>query len=140
MPHPRDHLGLIAGGRFRIMQEVRRPASVPPGTPHSYDDACEPTGVYSFWFLCPGCQQGHKIDTAPDGGVSGRPIWSWNGDLDAPTFAPSLLVRWTEGEQHVARICHSFVQGGRIQFLSDCSHALAGQTVDLPQLPDWLRS
>ena len=31
-------------------------------------------------------------------------------------------------------ICHSFVTDGRIQFLGDCTHKLAGQTVDLP---DW---
>jgi hypothetical protein len=29
-------------------------------------------------------------------------------------------------------ICHSFVTDGRIQFLNDCTHSLAGQTVDLP--------
>jgi hypothetical protein len=30
-------------------------------------------------------------------------------------------------------VCHSFVTDGRIQFLGDCTHALAGQTVDLPE-------
>jgi hypothetical protein len=30
--------------------------------------------------------------------------------------------------------CHSYVTNGRIQFLSDCHHSLAGQTVELP---DW---
>ena len=33
------------------------------------------------------------------------------------------------------RVCHTFVTDGRIQFLSDCTHALAGQTVDLPDIP-----
>lgn len=32
-------------------------------------------------------------------------------------------------------VCHSFVTDGRIQFLSDCTHSLAGQTVDLPEMP-----
>ena len=32
--------------------------------------------------------------------------------------------------------CHSFVTDGRIQFLSDCTHALAGQTVDLPDIKE----
>ena len=33
--------------------------------------------------------------------------------------------------------CHSFVRSGRIEFLSDSTHALAGQTVDLPDdMPD----
>jgi hypothetical protein len=30
-------------------------------------------------------------------------------------------------------VCHSFVTDGRIQFLEDCTHELAGQTVDLPE-------
>lgn len=28
--------------------------------------------------------------------------------------------------------CHSFVRDGQIEFLSDCTHALAGKTVSLP--------
>jgi hypothetical protein len=32
--------------------------------------------------------------------------------------------------------CHSFVRAGRIEFLNDSTHALAGKTVDLPDLPD----
>jgi hypothetical protein len=30
------------------------------------------------------------------------------------------------------KVCHSFVTDGRIQFLGDCTHALANQTFDLP--------
>ena len=29
---------------------------------------------------------------------------------------------------------HSYVTDGRIQYLSDCTHPLAGQTVDLPDV------
>ena len=32
-------------------------------------------------------------------------------------------------------VCHSFVTDGLIQFLGDCTHALAGQTVDMPPWP-----
>jgi len=39
-------------------------------------------------------------------------------DADTPDGIPS--------------VCHSFVTDGRIQFLTDCTHALAGQTVDIP--------
>jgi hypothetical protein len=35
-------------------------------------------------------------------------------------------------------VCHSFVTDGRIQFLGDCTHALANQTVELPDLPDYI--
>jgi hypothetical protein len=52
--------------------------------------------------------------------------WGFNGNLDAPTFTPSLMVNQGHSSQ-----CHSFLTDGKIQFLSDCNHALAGQTVDL---------
>ncbi|TGV39244.1 ammonia monooxygenase, partial [bacterium M00.F.Ca.ET.168.01.1.1] len=67
------------------------------------------------------------------------------GDYDRPTFQPSVLVtgvqkltedeyeRVMAGEKIEPRPlrCHSFVTDGQIQFLSDCTHALAGQTVAL---------
>lgn len=87
-----------------------------------------------------------------------RPTWTWNGSVDFPTFEPSILVTWdslseagrekndafrrehgrymspTELPWDVRNICHSFVRNGRIQFLGDCTHDLAGQTVELPDM------
>lgn len=75
-------------------------------------------------------------------GAGPGPRWGWNGDMDRPTFTPSVLVRWSEPSnapeefdnpaKDVKKVCHSFVTDGRIQFLSDSTHALAGQTVDIP--------
>lgn len=91
-------------------------------------------------FRCPGCEDNHQILADRDRG------WGFNGDLERPTFTPSVLVggvQWAPGEgfhkpnHGVAPgeriVCHSFVTDGRIQFLGDCTHALAGQTVDLPE-------
>jgi hypothetical protein len=61
--------------------------------------------------------------------------WGWNGSLDKPTFTPSILVKANyTSPNRLDDICHSFVTDGKIQFLGDCTHELAGQTVDLP---DW---
>lgn len=93
-----------------------------------------------FW--CPGCDEMHVITTGPNG-------WSYDDNAAAPTFSPSIMVtgvqRLTEDEytqvmaggrvEKRPLVCHSFVTGGRIQFLGDCTHSLAGQTVDLPDLP-----
>jgi hypothetical protein len=105
-------------------------------------------------FECPGCEMAHQVNVAG----SGRPMWTWNGSMDRPTFSPSILVTYDHmseagrarskafHEQHgrhptheenpydVHDVCHSFVTDGRIQFLGDCTHALAGQTVDLPEI------
>jgi hypothetical protein len=69
-------------------------------------------------FYCPGCKRYHTINV--DG--SQYPTWTFNGDYDKPTVSPSILI---------PGCCHSFITNGKIQFLSDCKHELAGQTVDL---------
>lgn len=100
-------------------------------------------------FYCPGCEMHHGVYVAG----SGHPVWGFNGNYDKPTFTPSILCRWRgftpagraaynawadaghpePAPQFEARdmVCHSFVRDGQIQFLSDCTHALAGQTVPL---------
>lgn len=98
-----------------------------------------------FMFKCPGCGDMHSFG----------PSWKFNGNLERPTFTPSLLVRsghycdfgkehgcWcTHNAEKIAKgaepstfkcyRCHSFVTDGKIQFLGDCTHDLAGKTVEL---------
>lgn len=89
-------------------------------------------------FHCPGCHCAHGPTVHPleeplrslDKGQR----WGFNGDLTKPTFTPSIKVTMPyKGKPD--EICHSFVTDGNIQFLGDCTHALAGQTV---RLPPWL--
>lgn len=83
--------------------------------------------------FCPGCQCGHVINLEPgSNGVGGRkPCWTFNGDERHPTFEPSLLVTYPYGDPPEIRRCHSFIRNGQIQFLSDCTHELAGKAVPL---------
>ncbi len=96
--------------------------------------ARRPDGPAALMFNCPGCGELHAPLIA---GAAGRPIWTWNGDVVRPTLSPSVRVRWAYGDKREPRVCHSFVRDGQIQFLSDCTHALAGQTVPLSP---WRRS
>jgi hypothetical protein len=101
-----------------------------------------PSAVGSGWFWCPGCDSPHMVSIAPHA----HP-WGYNGDAERPTLTPSVLVTYNgpdagqdrgDGRHAPPALCHSFVTDGRIQFLSDCSHDLANQTVDLPEYPeDW---
>jgi hypothetical protein len=95
-----------------------------------------------YMFYCEGCKENHMFDERG----------TFNGDIIKPTFTPSLLMRsghyvpehdgdscWcTYNAAHPdnpapfkCRVCHSFVTDGKIQYLSDCTHELAGQTIDL---------
>lgn len=93
------------------------------------------TADNGLMFWCPGCNGPHQIKH----GAGAGPRWGWNGDAERPTFTPSVLVRY-EGidagkDGAPPAVCHTFVTDGRIQFLGDCTHAMAGQTVDLPDWP-----
>ena len=89
-------------------------------------------------FFCPGCKGEHSIPLRP---ADSRPSWEYSGTQDSPTLSPSILRTWSspEPERFGNIVCHSFVTAGRIQFLGDCTHHLAGQTVDLPDIPEWLQ-
>src|SRR5688572_20964949 len=82
-------------------------------------------------FQCPACNTMHAVVDHIYGREPGSG-WTYNGDPVSPTFGPSVLVY-----PHAAQPrCHSFVRDGKIEFLSDCTHALAGQTVDLPDIKE----
>jgi hypothetical protein len=84
------------------------------------DDAKE--HLIGYCIFCPGCQHYHILDSR----------WAFNLDLEKPTFTPSLMCNRDFPESR----CHSFIKDGNIQFLSDCYHSLANQTVELPE-NDW---
>lgn len=79
----------------------------------------------NYWFFCPGCKENHCFTVRQDGG---RPAWNFNGNFEVPTFTPSLL--------YPDRVCHLFLTNGQIQFLGDCSHELAGQTVGMQEITE----
>lgn len=138
--------------------------------------------------FCPGCKSAHPftIEVGPDHpkGSNGipAPVWQWDGNLECPTFSPSLLcynsahicqdehppeicndhdncgerahlILNEDWRENGARVyghntphtrepawgnCHSFLKKGQWQFLNDSAHSLAGQTVPMVPLPDWL--
>ncbi|CAD5236032.1 hypothetical protein PP187_gp043 [Klebsiella phage vB_KvM-Eowyn] len=102
---------------------------------------CDATGkMLGYTFMCVGCGYRHQVRA---GGTT-QPQWLFNGDVDKPTFQPSVLVTWTEPSDNpdefdnpakdINKVCHSFITDGKIQYLGDCTHRFAGQTLDLPEV------
>ncbi len=108
-------------------------------------------GGLSYW--CQGCKGHHMIRYGEGPGER----WGWNGDVDAPTFTPSVLTTnghylnthvpgarcWCiynaeypeQAHPFTCQRCHTFIRNGMVEFLSDCTHEFAGQTLPLPDLP-----
>ena len=101
-------------------------------------------------FYCPGCECSHMVDPK-----------RWAVDMENDTIHPSVLIHenWTmpddwdpetapkdsddnfitQGNGKILGAiktprCHSFVRNGKIQYLNDCTHALAGKTVDMEEI------
>lgn len=107
---------------------------------------------FAHW--CPACEEAHIFVTERQPAGTG-PQWTFNGDLTAPTFSPSMKITGVQTEKKdgewtgewvkdangnpVPMCCHYILTAGQVQFCSDCTHSLKGQTVPLPDLPAYLR-
>lgn len=101
---------------------------------------------YTYW--CQGCKSHHTVRTMSKVGGA---VWGFNGNHEKPTFTPSVLVTnghfssrhkpgdpcWcsTQDADFKCQRCHTFITDGMVNFLGDCTHELAGQTLPLPDLP-----
>lgn len=98
-----------------VLHKVNKPEG---GDPSKFAD-------YIFW--CPGCKFGHAIYTEHPNSVAAK--WTFNSNMEKPTFSPSLLIKTG------AHVCHSNVIDGQIMFHGDSTHHLSGETVPMEPFP-----
>ena len=70
-----------------------------------------------YIFYCIGCKCHHGFNKN----------WTFDGNIERPTVSPSLLT--TGG-----MTCHLFITQGKLVYLNDCFHELAGQTVEMQDI------
>ena len=85
--------------------------------------------VEYYTFYCPGCKHEHTYAVFAD-----KSQWNFNGNLERPSFTPSLLNRDIDQEGKTKSVCHLFVTDGKIIYCNDCTHSFSGQTIDLPEI------
>lgn len=92
--------------------------------------------VSYFLLWCPACGFGHVFE---------YPRWSFNGNLDKPTFTPSLriFVRITKevddklidtGE--IRTVCHFNLVDGQLQYAGDNPHQFNSQIITMQDIPE----
>jgi hypothetical protein len=111
-------------------------------------------GVYRHY--CTACKQEHSVWTIDYRGDG--PKWTYNNNPDAPTFQPSVRLRYdtydcsdeiydeymdkwmkdhdTPKPFSIKEVtCHYFINDGFIDYCGDSTHELAGKKVKLPEFP-----
>jgi len=102
-----------------------RPQKIVPG--EGYVN-CLPEEATHLTIRIPGPSSLTTVPVQIKGKRAGTGNWTWNGSTEAPDLKPSLLTRMGRDG---AVVCHSWVNDGKVQFLSDSTHEFAGQTLDL---------
>lgn len=82
-------------------------------------------GTDRGWMVfCPACQCGHRFDLR----------WRFDGNMERPTFHPSLLIEGyvtnAQGKDVPIR-CHSFVQDGHFHYCHDSTHNMRDKVVPI---------
>ena len=97
-----------------------------------YKQVCTQAGdEVRVLFQCPGCDNLHCVRITAATDKPNQSVWGFNGDMDKPTFTPSVL---TNGHDPATR-CHIFVKDGMIQYLGDCWHDLKNTTIPMVDIP-----
>jgi hypothetical protein len=91
------------------------------------------TQTVGYIFDCPGCEMSHEVYIRPYTNSVGA-SWSFTGTLEKPTFSPSIHTKAEKTNGELIFRCHCFVENGFIRYLDDCTHSLAGQTVEMPDV------
>jgi hypothetical protein len=81
-----------------------------------------------YIFYCRACKCHHAVWTQEY--QPGHPFWTFNNDMEKPSFKPSLLVQTPDKDGNV-QICHFFIEDGKMRYMNDCTHDLHNQTVEM---------
>lgn len=77
------------------------------------------------WIIfCLACNDYHVLDYR----------WTFNGNFESPSFTPSLRI--TPPQESSRPSCHSWIESGTIKYYEDSTHGMAGQTTELPEIPN----
>lgn len=87
--------------------------------------ACDKNDATHLTINIPGPTGMLTLPVITKGRRDGTGCWTWNGCIDAPTLKPSVLTKSNDFR------CHSWINSGQVKFLGDCSHDMAGKTLDL---------
>jgi hypothetical protein len=82
----------------------------------------------SYEIYCPGCNTKHKVFTKLSAGCT--QVHKFDGNLEKPTFSPSVLIDYGLDAVNNRRVCHFFVSEGSLNY-QNCFHIFKNREVPL---------
>jgi hypothetical protein len=82
----------------------------------------------SYEVYCPGCAIKHKIFTKLSSSCT--QVHKFDGNLDTPTFSPSVSIDYGLDTVNNRRVCHFFVSEGFLNY-QNCFHGFKNRSVPL---------
>lgn len=83
---------------------------------------------------CPACEYNHTIPVHQRVEGEAHHVWTYNGNVESPTFHPSVNISATARDGTLIMRCHYFVVNGKINFCDDCTHKMKGMQ-NVPMIP-----
>lgn len=80
-------------------------------------------------FYCPGCKAMHQIDVYMLTNERRVQNAGWNGSFDKPTISQNFQV------YKGSTVCLYSMRLGQLTYRAESTHDLAGQTVDMIEIP-----
>lgn len=88
-----------------------------------------------YVFLCEACNYKHVFYTKTG---NKKTEWDFNGNVDSPTFLPSLKNSHPGDQKNGGNIpphcCHLYLTNGVIKYEADCTHSMAGTSRPLKDM------
>ena len=89
--------------------------------------------TYLVW--CPACQCCHPFDCWPGAGRPDGPGWTFDGNVELPTFSPSLRIFYAR-DGNMITTCHFVIERGVIKYCGDYQSEFAGRQVQMEPIPE----
>ena len=89
----------------------------------------------AYYVYCPACERAHRFIVENE--ENPEHCWEFSGELDWPTFRPSLLVNC--GPLKLGgrdEVCHSYLRNGVWRYLGDSTHKLANHHTPMVDFPE----
>lgn len=90
----------------------------------------ESPGILGYSHWCSACKHCHTFYIQCN-----NHTWTFDGNVNSPTFSPSMLEYYTQKNGERKTLCHYILTSEVMNYCGDSPHELSGKSVPLEDIP-----